>query len=316
MNERQNGRQPKSDLLPIGSVVRRLQETHPSVSQSSLRFLEREGLIEPTRTPGGHRLYSEADIERIQQIKAWQDQRLSLDQIRERLEQRDRLPHPGDLADGFLQLILSAQLADARALLLHADSLGMPLAALFGEVLQPVLYEVGLRWEDGRMLVAQEKETSELARDLIAELSQRHDATQPDGPSLVAGSVQGERHELGLRMISGLLRSRGCRVHYLGADVAHEFFIEAVELHQPDAVLISVKLEANVEQVGAAAERIRAALAADPAPPILAGGEAVASSADHLRQRGVYPIVDTTLDGVIDTVMGKLPSSAIGQDVI
>jgi len=34
----------------------------------SLRLYERIGLVEPARTPGGTRRYSDADIERLQQI--------------------------------------------------------------------------------------------------------------------------------------------------------------------------------------------------------------------------------------------------------
>ena len=77
---------PDPDLLPIGQVVAELQASYPDVSHSSLRFLEREGLITSIRTPGGHRLYYRADVERIRQIKMWQAQRLSLDQIRQRLQ--------------------------------------------------------------------------------------------------------------------------------------------------------------------------------------------------------------------------------------
>src|SRR5215216_3859398 len=80
------------ELLSIGSVVAELQRLYPDVSHSSLRFLEREGLIASIRTPGGHRLYSRGDVERIRQIKMWQAQRLSLDQIRQRLTELERLP--------------------------------------------------------------------------------------------------------------------------------------------------------------------------------------------------------------------------------
>ncbi|HUQ00389.1 MAG TPA: MerR family transcriptional regulator, partial [Aeromicrobium sp.] len=34
----------------------------------NLRVYERRGLLEPDRTPGGTRLYSQADIERLQRI--------------------------------------------------------------------------------------------------------------------------------------------------------------------------------------------------------------------------------------------------------
>jgi MerR family transcriptional regulator, light-induced transcriptional regulator len=305
LNKRQTDSPDNRGLLSIGSVVREVQEIYPSVTQSSLRFLEREGLIEPTRTPGGHRLYSRSDIERILQIKAWQDQRLTLDQIRDRLEQRDRLSHPEEISDAFLQLVLGGNLIAARRLVLDADTLGMSLSKIFGEVLQPALNEVGNRWEHGRVLVAQEKETSEFVRDIIAELSQRHDRSTPSGASIVAASVHGERHELGLRMINGLLRAEGCRMHYLGADVAHEFLTEAIVLHRPDLVLLSVKLEQNIPEIGKAARHLREARV-DPAPRILAGGEAVPAHSDRVRAWGVIPITDTTFDGVIATVLSHL----------
>ncbi len=292
-------------LLSIGSVVREVQETYPSVTQSSLRFLEREGLVEPTRTPGGHRLYSRDDIERILRIKAWQDQRLTLDQIRERLDQRDQLSHPREMAESFLRFVLGGDLIKARELILDADTLGLSLSRIFGEVLEPALDEVGKRWEHGRVLVAQEKETSEFVRDIIAELSQRHDRSTASGPSVVAACVQGERHELGLRMINGLLRSAGCRMHYLGADVAHEFLLEAITLHHPDLVLLSVKLEENIPEIGKAARTLREARVT-PARRILVGGAAVPAHVDRIRAWGAFAITDTTFDGVIATVLGHL----------
>jgi MerR family transcriptional regulator, light-induced transcriptional regulator len=311
LNRHQTDSPDNRALRSIGSVVREVQETYPTVTQSSLRFLEREGLVEPTRTPGGHRLYSRNDIDRILQIKAWQDQRLSLDQIRDRLKQRDQLSHPEELSDSFLRSVLGGDLITARRLVLDADTLGVPLSQIFGEVLQPALKEVGNRWEHGRALVAQEKETSEFVRDIIAELSQRHDRSTSRGPSIVAACVQGERHELGLRMINGLLRSEGCRMHYLGADVAHEFLIEAITLHHPALVLLSVKLEENIPEVGEAARLVRQA-GLDPEPRIFAGGEAVPEHVDRLGQWGVFPITDGTIEGVITTVLEAL--GAQGED--
>ena len=164
-------------LIPIGAVVAAMHDAYPDVTHSSLRFLEREGLITATRTPGGHRLFSPADVERIRQIKTWQTQRLSLDEIRQRLMDLDRLPAPAALAESFLQQALAGDLAAAYQTIIAADDVGLPLTRLFGEVLQPALTELGRRWEHGELLVAQEKEVSELARDLIADLSLRHART-------------------------------------------------------------------------------------------------------------------------------------------
>ena len=47
------------------SVAAELADMHPQ----TLRMYETKGLVRPQRTPGGTRLYSEADIERLQIIQ-------------------------------------------------------------------------------------------------------------------------------------------------------------------------------------------------------------------------------------------------------
>ncbi len=73
-------------LLRIGEVVRRLREEFPDISISKIRFLEDEGLLSPQRTPGGYRLFSEHDVERLVTILRLQrDEFLPLRVIRDEL---------------------------------------------------------------------------------------------------------------------------------------------------------------------------------------------------------------------------------------
>jgi methanogenic corrinoid protein MtbC1 len=281
------------ELISIGSVVAELQRSYPDVSHSSLRFLEREGLITSIRTRGGHRLYSRTDIDRIRQIKVWQAQRLSLDQIRQRLADLGRLPPPSALTEMFLSRALDGDLASAYQTIIAADDVGMPLTRLFGEVLQPALTELGQRWEHGELLVAQEKEVSELARDLIADLSLRHAHTPANGPALVAACVEGERHELGLRMVCGLFRAEGWAVHYLGADVAPRFLLEAVQLHRPKVILLSVKLAKNLPAVKEAIDVLSSELSSEHVPPIVVGGQLAIEQSEALRAWGAIPVAST-----------------------
>ena len=76
----------KKGYMTIGYAVELLQNEFPDLTPSSLRFLEKEGLLHPQRTPGGHRLYSDYDIARIQLIKHLQAERhYPLDVIRHML---------------------------------------------------------------------------------------------------------------------------------------------------------------------------------------------------------------------------------------
>ncbi len=59
----------------ISKALAQLQAEFPDLTHSSLRFLEKEGMLQPQRTQGGHRLYSEEDIARIRLVKRLQAQR-------------------------------------------------------------------------------------------------------------------------------------------------------------------------------------------------------------------------------------------------
>ena len=54
--------------MNIGEVVKLLQIKYPSASISRLRFLEKEGLINIKRSPGGTRNFTRRDIEKISKI--------------------------------------------------------------------------------------------------------------------------------------------------------------------------------------------------------------------------------------------------------
>jgi DNA-binding transcriptional MerR regulator len=74
-------------LLTIGTVCDRLQDEFPDVSISKIRYLEDQGLLNPRRTQGGYRLFSEDDVERLETILRLQrDEFLPLRVIREELE--------------------------------------------------------------------------------------------------------------------------------------------------------------------------------------------------------------------------------------
>jgi MerR family transcriptional regulator, heat shock protein HspR len=60
------------------SVAAELAGMHPQ----TLRIYERKGLLEPFRTPGGTRRYSQEDIERLQLIQELTSQGLNLEGVR------------------------------------------------------------------------------------------------------------------------------------------------------------------------------------------------------------------------------------------
>jgi methanogenic corrinoid protein MtbC1 len=285
-------------LQSIGSAVATLRRTFPEVSPSMLRFLESEGLVVPQRTQGGHRLYSADDLARVIQIRQWQAQGASIRQVRTRLESQGALPAVEDLRATLLARLMAGDVAGSRQVVLGADDHGMPIARVLGAVIQPVMVEVGTRWHAGTLLVSQEKECSEVMRDLIAELTLRHLPNQPSGPTVVAACVEGELHELGLRMVCSLLRTYGYEVHYLGASVAARFLVEQVRQHGPDAVLLSAKLSINLSAVQEAVQAVLAEVHGDARPVIMVGGDGVEAGAEAVRAAGAIPVSEVGLDDI------------------
>ncbi len=75
-----------AQLHTIGAVCERLRDEFPDISISKIRYLEDQGLLHPSRTRGGYRLFSEADVERLVTILRLQrDEFLPLRVIREEL---------------------------------------------------------------------------------------------------------------------------------------------------------------------------------------------------------------------------------------
>jgi DNA-binding transcriptional MerR regulator len=72
--------------LTIGAVAKILSQEFDDISISKIRYLEDQKLLSPRRTQGGYRLYSQADVERLQAILRMQrDEFLPLRVIRQEL---------------------------------------------------------------------------------------------------------------------------------------------------------------------------------------------------------------------------------------
>jgi len=72
----------RSRAVYVISVAAELAGVHPQ----TLRVYERKGLLDPTRTQGGSRRFSERDLERLGEIQRLTNQGLNLEGVRRVLE--------------------------------------------------------------------------------------------------------------------------------------------------------------------------------------------------------------------------------------
>jgi len=73
---------PRSRAVYVISVAAELAGVHPQ----TLRIYERKGLLDPARTAGGNRRYSDTDLDRLRRIAELTDEGLNLAGVRRVLE--------------------------------------------------------------------------------------------------------------------------------------------------------------------------------------------------------------------------------------
>jgi DNA-binding transcriptional MerR regulator len=77
---------PAAKAMTIGAVSKALVQEFPDISISKIRYLEDQKLVAPRRTPGGYRLYTSSDVQRLRTILRLQrDEFLPLRVIRQEL---------------------------------------------------------------------------------------------------------------------------------------------------------------------------------------------------------------------------------------
>lgn len=77
----------KSEPVYVISVAARLGGVHPQ----TLRIYERRGLLDPYRTPGGTRRYSEEDLDRLALIQELTEQGLNLEGVKKVIDLQDQI---------------------------------------------------------------------------------------------------------------------------------------------------------------------------------------------------------------------------------
>jgi DNA-binding transcriptional MerR regulator len=94
---RRAGSSLPAKALTIGAVCKQLEREFPDISISKIRYLEDQKLLSPRRTPGGYRLYSAREVNRLRTILRLQrDEFLPLRVIRQELAAGRADAQPGE----------------------------------------------------------------------------------------------------------------------------------------------------------------------------------------------------------------------------
>ena len=268
-----------SPLLRIGELSRRL-----GVSDHVLRAWEaRYGLLQPVRSAGGFRLYSEADALRVRRMQAHLADGLSAAEAARavlgqdsradgRAGGTDRVPTTESELSGALRQALDAFDEPAAQAILDRLLSDLSLTAVLRDVVLPYLTELGERWERGTASVAQEHFATNVIRGRLAGLARGWG--NGHGPRAVLACPPGELHDLALMVFGIVLHRSGWRIDYLGMDTPLTELTRTVTARHPALVVIAATLPETLRplaaQLTALAQRAPLAVAGAGATPEIA----------------------------------------------
>jgi methanogenic corrinoid protein MtbC1 len=186
---------------------------------------------------------------------------------------RDRLWHAVRQGDEF----------GACDVLLAALEDGLDLECALLDLIAPVQARVGTEWAAGQLSVAQEHAATAVHDRVIAALAHRpeHRVEQRARPRVMVACVDGEWHALPARLLAEVLRLRGWKVDFLGADVPTAHLMSHLHRTGPRVVALSASLPTHLPTAHAAVTAVQAT-----SVPVIVGGAAFGPDGEYARALG------------------------------
>jgi methanogenic corrinoid protein MtbC1 len=156
---------------------------------------------------------------------------------------------------------------------------GVSFETLVIDVIGPVQVEVGRRWADGDLTIADEHAATAATESLVALLAGT--LSPSEGPIVVIACPEGDTHSLPGRVVAATLELRGFRAMFLGASLPAADLGEYLQHQQPMALALSVSMASALHH---ATQSV--AVAHQHGVPVIVGGQALGPDAARSRALG------------------------------
>mgnify|MGYP002622303044 CR=1 FL=1 len=278
--------QDSAGLFPIRTV-----SDITGVNSVTLRAWERRyGLIKPLRTDKGHRLYTQNDIEQIQQILDLIDEGIPISRVRAVIEQsRDTTvaaQSPDEIWEPHIEGIISAitQFDENGVERIYNEVLSLyPVDVVTRKLILPLLQKLGNRWASGEGSVAEEHFFGVYLRNKLGARF-HHRQKFNNGPKIVAACLPGELHEVGLLLFALAAHERGFQIVLLGANMPIEEIPHVVHKTGADAVALSGSVG---QPDNALFEQVHNLATATEVPVFIGGRTAIEYSEQFKQQHAI-----------------------------
>lgn len=149
------------------------------------------------------------------------------------------------------------------------------IVQFFDNLLKPIMYDIGKLWAEDRLDVGTEHVSVNTANALIKIINRRQlksDAKNHNKVKLFICTPNGEQHNLACNILESILLSKGYKVFNASPSLPADSIIDSLLRFVPDAILISVTLEDNIQTAKNLVRKIRTRFSS---LPIFVGGLAL-----------------------------------------
>ncbi len=254
--------------LPIRTIA-----SLTGVNPITLRAWERRyGLIRPSRTAKGHRLYSQRDADQIRRVVSLVEEGVPISQVRPLLDAEAKsgtASARGPWRAYLDQMLAAVSRFDEVALdRIYDEALSVhSIEGITQHLILPLLAGIGARWQRLAGAVAEEHFFCTFLRSKLG-ARLLHRARFANGPRIVAACAPGEQHEIGLLLFALEADAAGLRVILLGANAPFEEVALAQSRSMSSAVVISSSIDLGPGQL----RRELAQLVRKTGVPVFVGG--------------------------------------------
>lgn len=148
------------------------------------------------------------------------------------------------------------------------------LGQFYRKIFVPSMTKIGDLWEEKKLGVAAEHIASNVAQNLIKNITETNTNNGKNGKVLLT-TPQGENHSIGCDVLESFLQNKGFTVFNLAPSTPAKYLVEFMKTSKPNSIVISVTLEENLRSANRLINKIREK---SKKIPIFIGGQALESS--------------------------------------
>ncbi len=207
------------------------------VSESSLKRWCDRGLLAVSRTPGGHRRLTLANV--VEFVRSAQHEFVAPEAIGLPSLPGKDASRKASPADAFYDAVAKDDLPAARRIVFDSYFRGRSLAEVFDEIIATAMRRAGEDWACGVIEVYQEHRACELVIRIVRELQQLSPPPAKASPVAIGAAYSGDPYCLPTLMVESVLAAEGWRAISLGSDLPIRSLSLAIEKYQPRMVWLS-----------------------------------------------------------------------------